>query len=232
MIAIPRCLLAVATAGLLGCNGEITEPGAFAVPIVERGAPGSDSTSGMPAGPDPAAPGGSAGPASSGDPGAPGDGAPDDGTAPPAEPPWEPGFGIDDSQPALLPIDMRLRRLAGAIGLPVADPLFDGVRDARIALGGYDHAQGVLPDGLWIASRMASWVRVLRPICTSAPMRERYPALPEALPALIRAAWGRAAQAEDLAAFEEEIAASGLAAAEQYEALCLAVFSAAEFVYQ
>jgi hypothetical protein len=230
MIRIPpRCMLAVAIAGLLGCNGKISEPGAFEVPAAERGAPGIDPAGVAPSGSDPASPGGSAKPV---DPNAAPGSAPEGGTAAPADPAWEPGFGIDDSQPALLPIDMRLRRLAGALGLPVDDALFDGVRSARIALGGYDHAQGVLPDGLWIASRMASWVRVLRPICGSAPMRERYPALPEALPGLIRAAWGRAAQPQDLADFEEELAASTLADADQYEALCLAVFSAAEFVYQ
>jgi hypothetical protein len=228
MIRIPaRCMLALALAGLLGCNGEINAPGAFAVPAAERGTPGIDSA-GAPIASDPARPGASG---STGEPAAPG-GAVSGGTAAPADPAWKPGFGIDDSQPALLPIDMRLRRLAAALGLPVEDPLFDGVRSARIALGGYDHAQGVLPDGLWIASRMASWVRVLRPICSSAPMRERYPGLPEALPALIRAAWGRPAQAQDLADFEEELATSALAEADQYEATCLAVFSAAEFVYQ
>ena len=228
MIRIPpRCMLALALAGLLGCNGEINAPGSFAVPAAERGMPGIDSA-GAPVGSDPARPGASG---STGEPPAPG-GAASGGTAAPADPAWKPGFGIDDSQPALLPIDMRLRRLAGALGLPVEDPLFDGVRSARIALGGYDHAQGVLPDGLWIASRMASWVRVLRPICSSAPMRDRYPALPEALPALIRAAWGRPAQAQDLADFEEELATSALAETDQYEATCLAVFSAAEFVYQ
>jgi len=225
----PRCMLALAIAGLLGCNGEINAPGAFAVPAAERGAPGVGSPSGAPTGSDPARSGGSGG---SGGPSASPGSAAAGGTAAPADPAWKPGFGIDDSQPALLPIDMRLRRLAGALGLPVEDSLFDGVRSARIALGGYDHAQGVLPDGLWIASRMASWVRVLRPICSSAAMRERYPALPEALPALIRAAWGRPAQAQDLADFEQELAASALAEPDQYEATCLAVFSAAEFVYQ
>lgn len=228
MMRIFRGLFGIAIAAGLGCNGEISAPGEFTLPgaaPTDRAAtpdPGGGSKwqpidRASAARPDvPSSPGGAA------NGGAPGS----------DEPAWQPAFGIDHSQPALLPLDMRLRRLADALGVSVDDPLLDAARDARIALGGYDHAQGVLPDGLWIASRVASWVRVLRPICGSDAMRARYPALPDALPSLIRAAWGRSAQPEDLADFETELAAAGLDAAAQYEAICLAVFSAAEFVYQ
>ena len=222
---ITRGMLVVGLGLLLGCKGRVHEPGAFTRPDpvasaptqVDRGPRGAAPT------PPPSMPaGGADAPAPTG---------PDPAMQAPPPPPWKPGFGIDDSQPSLLPVDMRVRRLAGALGLPVSDPLFDGVRSARIALGGYDHAQGVLPDGLWIASRMTAWVRVLQPICGSDAMRTRYPALPEALPELLRAAWGRPAEAADLADFEPLFAA-GTEAATQYETACLAVFSAAEFVYQ
>jgi hypothetical protein len=229
MIRIPLLLVGVAIAAALGCNGEIGDAGVFTLPAARPSAGAGEARAA-------ARPSWQAIDRRAGGPavgsGAPFGNAPNGGAQAPAEAPRKPAFGIDHSQPALLPLDMRLRRLASAVGIGVDDPLLDPARDARIALGGYDHAQGVLPDGLWIASRLASWVRVLRPICASPAMHERYPDLPEALPALIRAAWGRSAQPADLADFEEELAASALDPAARYEAICLAVFSAAEFVYQ
>jgi hypothetical protein len=218
-------LLVLGGVALIACQGEVGEPSAFTRPDPQV-ASDVARPDGTRSGPTPArTPGTAAGGAD-----APAAAAPQPMQAPPP-PPWEAAFGIDDSQPALLPVEMRLRRLAAVLGLPVADPLFDGVRSARIALGGHDHAQGVLPDGLWIASRMTAWVRVLQPICNSQAMQERYPALPQALPELLRAAWGRPAEAADMADFEPLFAAGGDAAL-QYETACLAVFSAAEFVYQ
>jgi hypothetical protein len=148
------------------------------------------------------------------------------------EPEAEPddAFALDRNQPRLLPFETRLRRLANTLELGVDDPVFDALRSDRLALDGYDHAQGVIADGLWIASRIKLWVRGLRPVCGSSAFATRYPELPADLPRLIRDAWGRQATEADLQAFDDSFAESSIDAAAQREATCLAVLSAAEMV--
>jgi hypothetical protein len=141
-------------------------------------------------------------------------------------------FVVDVGQPMLLPFDTRVRRLAAALDRPMDDPIFDLMYRNRLRLGDYDHANGVLPDGLWLASRIRTWTECLLPVCGSSVMRSKFSALPEALPELIRAAWGRSATEEDLDAFGDELAQASVDADGAYQATCLAVFSAGEFVYR
>jgi hypothetical protein len=63
-------------------------------------------------------------------------------------------------------------------------------------------------------------------------MRAMYPALPDELDALIAAAHGRSATAEDLASVETALEGLALDPDARYEAICLAVLSSAEFVIQ
>jgi len=141
-------------------------------------------------------------------------------------------FKVRNTEPELVPFDMRVRRIANAIGVEVTHPMFANMYKNSLKLGDYDYANGALPDFSWNANRIAAWLNALKPVCNSAEMKAKYPALPENLPALIRAAWGHLPSAEDTADFRSAIAAADSDAAIDYESSCMAVFTAAEFVYR
>ncbi|MCA9582031.1 MAG: hypothetical protein KC416_09575, partial [Myxococcales bacterium] len=137
-------------------------------------------------------------------------------------------FGFNRDTPELLPFDVRLGRVADTAGVSVEDPMLDELRANRVGLGDYDHANGVLPDSSWNASRVALWTRSLLPVCSSQAVRAKYAELPEELPEMILAAWGREATVDDLADFDQET--EGLGAEAAYLVSCLGVLSAAEMV--
>jgi hypothetical protein len=142
-------------------------------------------------------------------------------------------FDLSTEQPQLLPFNVRFSRLAAVVGVPATDPIFDLVRKNRTSLGDHDFANGQQPDRLWSSSRMALWVRSLKPVCASEAMKTRYPALPADLPALIENAFGRPANDEDRAMVGDALAdAAELPEATRYQIACLAVLSSAEFVVQ
>ncbi len=141
-------------------------------------------------------------------------------------------FKVRNTEPELVPFDMRVRRIATAIGVDVTHPMFADMYTNSLKLGDYDYANGALPDGSWNANRIAAWLNALKPVCNSAEMKAKYPALPADLPALIRAAWGHIPSADDAADFQNAIAAAGATPAVNYESTCMAVFTAAEFVYR
>lgn len=141
-------------------------------------------------------------------------------------------FKVRNTEPELIPFEMRLRRIASALGVDANSPMFTDMHTNSLRLGDYDFANGALPDSSWNANRISAWVNALKPVCASAEMKAKYPELPTHLPQLIRAAWGHAPSAEDTAEFAAAITESGLDAAVAYETTCMAVFSAAEFVYR
>lgn len=143
------------------------------------------------------------------------------------------GFDLAIEQPQLLPFNVRIGRVAAVVGLPTTDPVFELLRKNRTGLGDHDFANGQQPDRLWTASRMALWVRSLKPVCASKAMRDRYPSLPADLPALVENAFGRPATDDDRAIVTEALAsATELDEATRYEIACLALLSSAEFVVQ
>jgi hypothetical protein len=149
-------------------------------------------------------------------------------TAEPASPP----FKVRNTEPELVPFEMRLRRVANTLGVSIDNPMFADMSKNSLKLGDYDYANGALPDGSWTANRIAAWLNALKPVCNSPEMQAKFPTLPESLPALIRAAWGHLPSADDSADFQSAIAATGGDALVNYESTCMAVFTAAEFVYR
>jgi hypothetical protein len=141
-------------------------------------------------------------------------------------------FKVRNTEPELVPFEMRLRRIANTLGVSTDNPMFADMNKNSLKLGDYDYANGALPDGSWNANRIAAWLLALKPVCNSPEMKAKYPSLPESLPALIRAAWGHVPSVDDTADFESAIAATGADAAVNYESTCMAVFTAAEFVYR
>jgi hypothetical protein len=141
-------------------------------------------------------------------------------------------FKVRNTEPELVPFEMRQRRIANTLGVSVDNPMFADMNKNSLKLGDYDYANGALPDGSWNANRIAAWINALKPVCNSPEMKAKYPALPDSLPALIRAAWGHVPSADDTADFQSAIAATGGDDAVNYESTCMAVFTAAEFVYR
>jgi hypothetical protein len=141
-------------------------------------------------------------------------------------------FKVRNKEPELLSFQMRLRRIASTLGVAITHPMFAEMHAKHLSLGDYDYANGAQSDGGWNANRIALWMDVLRPICASTEMKTKFPALPENLPQLARAAWGHLPAAEDTKDYADAIAASALDAPTVYESTCIAVFSSAEFVYR
>jgi hypothetical protein len=141
-------------------------------------------------------------------------------------------FGVRTGTPELLPFDVRVRRVANALSVPITNPMFADMMSKNIQLGDYDHAHGALPDNLWLARRIATWSDSLTLVCASPEMKALFPALPENMPQLIKAAWGRVPTAEETAEFNTAITEAALPANESYEATCMTVFTAAEFVFR
>lgn len=149
-------------------------------------------------------------------------------TTPEAGPP----FKVRNTEPELVPFNMRVRRIASAVGVEADNPMFATMSKNRLKLGDYDYANGALPDGSWNANRIAAWIDALKPVCSSPEMKAKYPTLPESLPQLVRAAWGHLPSEEDAADFNAALGAAGVDASVAYESTCMAVFTAAEFVYR
>jgi hypothetical protein len=141
-------------------------------------------------------------------------------------------FKVRNTEPELVPFEMRLRRIATTLGVSIDNPMFADMNRNSLKLGDYDYANGALPDGSWNANRIAAWLNALKPVCNSPEMQAKFPTLPESLPALIRAAWGHLPSAEDSRDFQVAIAATDGDALVNYESTCMAVFTAAEFVYR
>jgi hypothetical protein len=142
-------------------------------------------------------------------------------------------FSVRIGEPELLPFDVRVRRIANVLKVPVTSPIFADIMAKNIQLGDYDHAAGALPDNLWLARRIATWADGLTAVCGSTEFKTLFPALPENAPQLIKAAWGRTASDEEVAELKAAITEAALPdPAQSYEATCMAVFTAAEFVFR
>lgn len=141
-------------------------------------------------------------------------------------------FGVRIGQPELLPFDVRVRRVSNVLNVPVTSPMFSDMQAKNIQLGDYNHAQGALPDNLWLARRISTWADALTPVCASSEMKAMFPALPADASKLIKAAWGREPSAEEVTELNAAVTAAALSADESYEATCMSVFTAAEFVFR
>ncbi len=143
-----------------------------------------------------------------------------------------PPFSVRIGVPELLPFDVRVRRISNVLNVPVTSPIFGKMLAKNIQLGDYDHAAGALPDNLWLARRLSTWADALTPICGSTEMKALFPALPGNAAQLIKAAWGRTATETELAEINAAVTEAALLPAESYEATCMSVFTAAEFVFR
>jgi hypothetical protein len=208
---------------LLGCVGSIDE---------ERGGGAGDPQGGRHA--DPAAAGSEA-PAAAGAPApaaapGPGGGGQPQGPGPSLAAPGLPGepeaIPISRENVRLLPFETRLARLAAIAGLPVTDKLFDPFRQKRLELGDYDWAKSVGGDSAWSAARMVQWIRLVRPLCQSGPVRSRFSGVAANPAPLIGVAFGRPADRADLDGVEAGIAKADA----RDEVACIAILSSLELL--
>jgi hypothetical protein len=139
-------------------------------------------------------------------------------------------FSVPHQELKLLPFEARLSKLEAVTGVPASDPIFAELIANRQSLGDYDYANGIKPDNTWSASKLVQWVVALKPVCSSSAVQQRYPDLPQSLPALIEAAYGRPATAADLAAAQESLEGLTVDADARHQAICLAVLSSLEFL--
>lgn len=145
--------------------------------------------------------------------------------------PLTPGFAIERNEVRLLPFHIRIEKLTRVTGLTAEDPLFDQVWRSRYDLGDHNYGQGIGPDLSWNASKMATWVRALQPLCASEVMGARYN-LPQDTAQLMTDAFSRQPAVEEVSELTDAIAGQMLDEAGQYEATCLSVLTSAEFVAQ
>jgi hypothetical protein len=125
----------------------------------------------------------------------------------------------------LLPFEVRLKRLAAAVELPVTDPVFDALRSRATDLGAHDFANGVAPDLAWTGRRLSVWIEGLAPVCADPRVRTRYADWAASLEGFSLRAWGRPATREDAAEL-----VTGLGAAEAWRANCVVLLSGVELL--
>lgn len=130
----------------------------------------------------------------------------------------------------LLPFDVRLRRVAAAVGVAVDDPVFDAARAQRLALGAHDFLNGTAPDLRWNSQRMAAWTTVMLPVCRDARARSHLGEWKQGgVQKFVEAAFGRASTDDDLADLTAALAITG---DDGWVATCLSLVSAAEVLLQ
>jgi hypothetical protein len=130
----------------------------------------------------------------------------------------------------LLPFDVRLRRIAAAVGVPVGDAVFDAARAQRLALGAHDFVNGSAPDLQWNSQRMASWITAMLPVCKDARVRTHLGDWRQGgVGKFVESAFGRASTPDDLGDLAPPLAISG---DDGWVATCLALVSSAEVLLQ
>jgi hypothetical protein len=130
----------------------------------------------------------------------------------------------------LLPLDVRLRRVAAGVGVPVTDAVFDAARKQRLALGGHDFVNRTAPDLQWNSQRMSTWITVMLPVCKDTRVRSNLGDWAQGgVDKFAQGALGRPSTADDLSDLSATRAISG---DDGWVATCLALVSSAEVLLQ
>ncbi len=147
--------------------------------------------------------------------------------------PSETAFPPSRDKLVLLPFDVRLKRIADVAGVATSDAMLSELRARRIDLGAHDFGSNVAPDLSWSAQRMTIWVQAIAPICDNATFKGRFSDWSDGLKTFAPLAWGRKADAADLAHLEQTIAEAKTDSKEsQWRATCLLLLSSSELVAQ
>jgi hypothetical protein len=153
--------------------------------------------------------------------------------APSSVAPSETAFPPSRDKLVLLPFEVRLKRIADVAGVATSDAMLSELRARRMDLGAHDFGANVAPDLSWSAQRMTIWVQAIAPICDNASFKARFGDWNTGLKTFAPLAWGRKADAADLALLEQTIAEAKTDSKEsQWRATCLLLLSSSELVAQ
>ena len=141
-----------------------------------------------------------------------------------------PSVTLPSAQLKLLPFDVRLRRIADAVGVSVDDKVFDVAKKNRLALGAHDFANGTAPDLKWNSQRMASWMEAMLPVCRDSRVRSNLGDWKQGgVEKFIQSAFGRPSTADDLDDLSAPLAVAG---DDGWVLTCLTLGSSAEAMLQ
>lgn len=140
-----------------------------------------------------------------------------------------PGFEVPASEVELLPFHVRMANLAAVTGQKLDHPMFLELWERRYALGDHDYSQLYAPDLKWSPERMEGWVRAIKPVCDDPAFQAKYPDLATDPTKLIREAFARDPNEEELAAYAE-VTFGQLDGAGRYRMVCFAVLTSLDFV--
>lgn len=143
--------------------------------------------------------------------------------------PVPPGFEVPSSEVELLPFHVRMQNLSSVTGQKLDHPMFLELWERRYALGDHDYSQLVAPDLKWSPERMEGWVRGIKPVCDDPAFQAKYPDLATDPTKLVREAFARDPEPEELAAFSE-VTSGQVDGAGRYRMVCLAVLTSLDFV--
>lgn len=129
----------------------------------------------------------------------------------------------------LLPFSVRMTNLALLLEIGTEHRIFSDAYALRLLLGDHDFSQQQAPDLRWSAERMYTWVRALKPICSSAVVHSKYPGLHEGAGAMMRDAYGRDPSVAELESVAQ-IVNSDAAADDKARLVCLTVLGSLDFV--
>jgi hypothetical protein len=171
-----------------------------------------------------------------------GDDAADDGVdddagddAEPQREPTDPPPGLDDpfqipvDEVELLPFHVRAQNLVTLSGQTADHAMFTELYARRYQLGDHDYANGIAPDLRWSSQKMETWVVALKPICNDPAFQAKYPTLVNDPAPLVRAAFARDPNSDELQAFAD-VQAGITDTSLRYRMVCLAVLTSLEFV--
>jgi hypothetical protein len=139
------------------------------------------------------------------------------------------GFEVPASEVELLPFHVRMQNLASVTGQKLDHPMFLELWERRYALGDHDYSQLIAPDLKWSPERMEGWVRGIKPVCDDPAFQARFPDLATDPTKLVREAFARDPEPEELAAYAE-VTEGQIDGAGRYRMVCLAVLTSLDFV--
>ena len=149
----------------------------------------------------------------------------------PNDPPDDPAdpFQIPIDEVELLPFHVRAQNLVTLSGQTADHAMFTELYARRYQLGDHDYANGIAPDLRWSSQKMETWVVALKPICDDPAFQAMDPTLVNDAAPLVRAAFARDPNADELQAFAD--VQSGITdTALRYRMVCLTVLTSLEFV--
>jgi hypothetical protein len=138
-------------------------------------------------------------------------------------------FEVPQDEIDLSPFHVRVQNLVTLSGQTADHAMFTELYERRYQLGDHDYSQNFAPDLRWSPDKMSVWVVAMKPVCDDPAFQAKYPTLVNDPTPLVRAAFARDPNEDELQAFTE-VQAGITDTALRYRMVCLAVLTSLEFV--